>query len=56
MQHMAANVGESAQSAGVQETELFIIKSHQIEDGCVDVSDVDLLADPTQTEFVGHAG
>ena len=52
---MAVDVGEAEVSAGVAVGELFVIETHEVENGGVEVVDVDFVFDGCEAEFVGGA-
>lgn len=51
--HLAVDVGETEVAAGVVVGELFVIESHEVEDGGVEVVDVGLVFDGLVAVFVG---
>ena len=52
---MAVDIGEAEVSAGVAVGELFVVEAHEVENGGVEVVDVDFVFDGGKAEFVGGA-
>ena len=49
------DVGEAEVAAGVAVGELFVVEAEEVEDGGVEVVDVDLVVDGAEAEIVGFA-
>jgi len=52
---VAVDVGEAVVAAGVVEGEAFVIEAHEVEDGGVEVVDVDAIGGDADPVFVGLA-
>lgn len=52
---MAMDIGEAEVAAAVAEGELLVVETHQVENGGVQIMDMDLLVNGGEAEFVGGA-